>query len=84
MGSSRSAIELHPLSEQSLTSLSRAIKSYLAQIQGFECGQQFGVVVFSFELVHDRLQLAVLTDDKGRAQNAVKLTAHELLGAQAP
>ena len=39
------------------------------------------MVVFGFELVHDRLQLAVLTDDKGCAQNAVKLTAHELFGA---
>ena len=39
------------------------------------------MVVFGFELIHDRLQFAILTDDKGRAQNAVELAAHELFKA---
>ena len=31
------------------------LRDALPQIQGFECGQQLGVVVLGFELIHDRL-----------------------------
>ncbi len=38
-------------------------------------------MIFGLELVHYRLQLSILPDDKSRAQDAVELSPHELLRA---